>query len=42
VLARSLLTPACGLAMRSVPDAERIFAELRRAQQQLRGGDSRP
>jgi len=25
-----------------VPDAERIFAELRRAQQQLRGGDSRP
>src|SRR2546428_8755862 len=42
VLARSLLTPACGLALRSVPDAERIFAELRRAQQQLRGGDSRP
>jgi len=36
-LARCLLTPACGLAMRSVPDAERIFAELRRAQQELRG-----
>jgi hypothetical protein len=35
-LSRSLLTPACGLAMRSVPDAERIFAELRRAQQELR------
>ena len=36
VLLRSLLTPACGLAMRTVPDAERIFAELRRAQQELR------
>lgn len=36
MLARSLLTPACGLAMRTVPDAERIFAELRRAQQDLR------
>jgi hypothetical protein len=35
-LARALLTPACGLAMRTVPDAERIFAELRRAQQELR------
>jgi methionine synthase II (cobalamin-independent) len=35
-LSRSLLTPACGLAMRTVPDAERIFAELRRAQQDLR------
>jgi hypothetical protein len=40
-LARCLLTPACGLAMRSVPDAERIFSELRRAQQELRGGDGR-
>ena len=36
-LSRCLLTPACGLAMRSVPDAERIFAELRRAQHELRG-----
>jgi hypothetical protein len=35
-LGRCLLTPACGLAMRTVPDAERIFAELRRAQQSLR------
>jgi hypothetical protein len=35
-LARCLLTPACGLAMRTVPDAERIFSELRRAQQSLR------
>jgi len=36
MLSRCLLTPACGLAMRTVPDAERIFAELRRAQQELR------
>jgi hypothetical protein len=35
-LSRSLLTPACGLAMRTVGDADRIFAELRRAQQDLR------
>ena len=35
-LTRSWLTPACGLAMRSVQDAERIFEELRRAQQELR------
>ena len=41
-LARCLLTPACGLAMRSVPDAERIFAELRRAQQELRGTSGQP
>jgi len=41
-LARCLLTPACGLAMRSVPDAERIFAELRRAQQELRGAAGQP
>jgi hypothetical protein len=41
-LARCLLTPACGLAMRSVPDAERIFAELRRAQQELRGASGQP
>ncbi|HET9450582.1 MAG TPA: hypothetical protein VFO83_06855 [Aggregicoccus sp.] len=31
-----LLTPACGLAMRSVPDAERILAELKQAQKLLR------
>lgn len=35
LLARSLLTPACGLGMRSVPDAERIFALLQRAQRRL-------
>jgi hypothetical protein len=35
-LSRSLLTPACGLALRTVPDAERVFTELRRAQQELR------
>jgi hypothetical protein len=31
-----LLTPACGLAMRSVVDAERILEELKRAQRRLR------
>jgi hypothetical protein len=36
VLSRCLLTPACGLALRSVPDAERIFSELREAQRILR------
>src|SRR5262249_12074365 len=35
-LQRALLTPACGLALRSVPDAERIFEELRTAQRLLR------
>lgn len=34
--ARLLLTPACGLALRSVPDAERILRELREAQRGLR------
>lgn len=33
---RLLLTPACGLAMRSVADAERIVGELRSAQRRLR------
>lgn len=33
---RLLLTPACGLAMRSVADADRILAELREAQRRLR------
>lgn len=36
VAGRVLLTPACGLAMRSVSDAERIFTELREAQKLLR------
>ena len=36
VASRSLLTPACGLAMRQVPDAERIFDELRTAQRRFR------
>jgi methionine synthase II (cobalamin-independent) len=31
-----LLTPACGLAMRSVVDAERILSELKQAQRLLR------
>jgi hypothetical protein len=37
VLERSVLTPACGLALRSVLDAERLVEELRRAQGELRG-----
>ncbi|MFL5318603.1 MAG: hypothetical protein ACJ790_03035 [Myxococcaceae bacterium] len=32
VLSQVLLTPACGLAMRSVMDAERIFDEVKEAQ----------
>lgn len=35
VLAHVLLTPACGLAMRSVKDAENILSELRTAQRRL-------
>lgn len=35
LLSRCLLTPACGLAMRSVPDAERILDLLRTAQRAL-------
>jgi hypothetical protein len=35
VLAHMLLTPACGLAMRSVMDAERILRELRASQRSL-------
>ena len=35
-LSHVLLTPACGLAMRSVMDAERIFDELRQAQRAAR------
>lgn len=36
VLGQTLVTPACGLAMRSVVDAERIFGEVRQAQGLLR------
>jgi hypothetical protein len=36
LLAQMLLTPACGLGMRSVQDAERIVAEVRDAQRRLR------
>ncbi|HVE83124.1 MAG TPA: hypothetical protein VND93_09775 [Myxococcales bacterium] len=36
-LSHVLLTPACGLAMRTVMDAERIFDELRQAQRAVRG-----
>jgi methionine synthase II (cobalamin-independent) len=35
-LRRVLLTPACGLALRSVEDAERIFEEVKQAQRALR------
>jgi hypothetical protein len=35
VLTHALITPACGLAMRSVVDAERILDELRIAQRRL-------
>lgn len=37
VLERSVVTPACGLALRNVLDAEHIVEELRRAQAKLRG-----
>jgi hypothetical protein len=36
-LKRAMLTPACGLALRSVQDAEHIFDELRVAQRRLSG-----
>ncbi|MFZ5470827.1 MAG: hypothetical protein ACOZIN_15485 [Myxococcota bacterium] len=36
VMSRLPLTPACGLAMRSVLDAEHIFEKLREAQRELR------
>ncbi len=36
LLAQMLLTPACGLGMRSVPDTERIVGEVRDAQRRLR------
>ncbi len=36
VLAGMLLTPACGLGMRTVKDAERIVNEVRQAQRKLR------
>ena len=39
VLSRSLLTPACGLAMRSVVDAEQIVVQLKEAQRLLKKGD---
>ena len=35
-LSRMLLTPACGLAMRSVPDTEALFGQVREAQHRLR------
>jgi methionine synthase II (cobalamin-independent) len=36
VLSQMLLTPACGLGMRSVLDAERIIGEVRQAQRAIR------
>ena len=41
VLASALLTPACGLALRTVSDAERIFAELEDARGRLRAALAR-
>jgi methionine synthase II (cobalamin-independent) len=35
-LAQMLITPACGLAMRSVMDTEQIFEQLKQAQRALR------
>jgi len=32
VLARSMISPACGLGLRTIPESERIFADLSRAQ----------
>jgi hypothetical protein len=37
VLQRSVLTPACGLALRSVPDTERILEQLREARAAISG-----
>ncbi|MHB8874055.1 MAG: uroporphyrinogen decarboxylase/cobalamine-independent methonine synthase family protein [Myxococcaceae bacterium] len=45
VVSRMPLTPACGLAMRSVLDAERIFEQVKEAQRLLRqiaAGESQP
>jgi hypothetical protein len=36
LLSRCLLTPACGLALRSVKDAEGILDRLREGQRRLR------
>jgi methionine synthase II (cobalamin-independent) len=37
VIRQAVVTPACGLALRSVVDAERTFEQLREAQKRLRG-----
>lgn len=37
VVSSALLTPACGLALRTVSDAERVFTELDAARELLRG-----
>lgn len=37
VLARTILSPACGLAMRSLTDCEQVFDDLRRARELLVG-----
>lgn len=39
-LSHVLLTPACGLALRTVMDAERIFGELKQAQRAVRAAVS--
>ena len=40
VLARTLLSPACGLAMRTVPDCEQISDDLRIAKKMLVAGSA--
>jgi len=36
ILARALLAPACGLALRSVAESEQVYEDLREAQRLLR------
>ncbi len=36
LLGQSLLTPACGLALRTIPDCEQVFEDLQSAQRTLR------
>jgi hypothetical protein len=36
ILARALLAPACGLALRSVPESEQVYDDLRTAQRLVR------
>jgi hypothetical protein len=40
ILARSMISPACGLAMRSVAECEDVYADVRRAQQLLQSAQA--